>query len=192
MLFDLIVNRDIFSWSEKEKQWKPAGYSLPEGCAVVDGKGRDNGLRFVDLNGDGYNDVFQSNDAGCSIHLWAGKVKDGLGWKRGWSHVVRTLDRAGADALRIPPFVRDGQDNGAWFRDGHAVWQNEETFKLEAHTLRRPFKDLIAFDVPPPLSPQDSLAAMRPRPGFTVELVAAEPVLMPQDVADVIAWLRAK
>ena len=33
---------------------------------------------------------------------------------------------------------------------------------------------------------------MRPRPGFTVELVAAEPVLKPQDVADVIAWLRAK
>ena len=174
---ELLVNHDIFSWSDAEKQWKPAGYSLPEGCAVVDEKGRDNGLRFVDLNGDGYDDIFQSNEAGCSIHLWAGKVKEGLGWKRGWPHIVHALDRAGADALRIPPFVRDGQDNGAWFRDGHAVWHNEDTFKLEAHTLRRPFKDLIAFDVPPPRSPQDSLAAMRPRPGFTVELVAAEPLV---------------
>ncbi|MEO6740517.1 MAG: PVC-type heme-binding CxxCH protein [Chthoniobacteraceae bacterium] len=174
---ELLVNRDIFSWSDAEKQWKPAGYALPEGCAVVNDNGRDNGLRFVDLNGDGYDDVFQSNDLGCSVHLWAGKVKANLGWKAGWPHIVRTLDRAGADALRIPPFVRNGQDNGAWFHQGHAVWQNEDTFKFEAHTLRRSFKDIIAFDVPPPLSPEDSLAAMRPRPGFSVELVAAEPLL---------------
>ncbi len=174
---ELLVNHDIFSWNEKEKQWKPAGYSLPVGCAVVDDKGRDTGLRFVDLNCDGYDDVFQSNDAGCSIHLWAGKVKANLGWKAGWPHIVRTLDRAGADAFHIPTFVHNGRDNGAWFHRGHVVWQNEDTFKLEAHTLRRSFADIIAFEVPPPLSPEDSLAAMRPRPGFTVELVAAEPLL---------------
>ncbi len=174
---ELLVNHDIFSWSEKEEQWKLAGYSLPEGCAVVDDKGHDNGLRFVDLNGDGYDDVFQSNDAGCSIHLWAGKVKANLGWKAGWPHVVRALDREGADTLRIPPFVHNGQDNGAWFQDRHVVWQNEDTFKLDAHTRRRSFQDIIAFDIPPPLSPEDSLAAMRPRPGFSVELVAAEPLL---------------
>jgi len=174
---ELLVNHDIFAWSEKEKQWKPAGYSLPEGCAVVDDKGRDNGLRFVDLNGDGFDDVFQSNDAGCSIHLWAGKVKANLGWKAGWPHIVRTLDRAGADALRIPPFIRNGQDNGAWFHRERANWQSEATMSLEAHTLRRSFKDIIAFDVPPPMSPEESLAAMRPRPGFTVELVAAEPLI---------------
>jgi putative membrane-bound dehydrogenase-like protein len=179
---ELLVNRDIFSWSEKEMQWKPAGYSLPEGCAVVDDKGRDNGLRFVDLNGDGYDDVFQSNDAGCAIHLWAGKVKANLGWKAGWPHLVRTgavahSAQAPISGTSILPFVKDGRDYGAWFRDGHAVWQNEDTVKLEAHTLRRPFKDLIAFDVPPPMSSADSLAAMRPRPGFSVELVAAEPLL---------------
>ncbi len=174
---ELLVNRDIFSWSDAEKQWKPAGYSLPEGCSVRNKEGSDNGLRFVDLNGDGFDDVFQSNDSGCAIHLWAGKVKAGLGWKAGWPHIVRVANRAGADALRIPPFVRGGLDNGAWFRDGHVVWQNEDTFKLDAHTLRRPFRDIIAFDVPPPLTPEDSLAAMRPRPGFSVELVAAEPLV---------------
>ena len=254
---ELLVNHDVFSWSEKEKQWKPAGYSLPEGCAVVDDQGRDNGLRFVDLNGDGYDDVFQSNDAGYAIYLWAGKVKDGLGWKRGWPHKVAatpssqnvaatpsshssitipppSLPNPQANATPSPhtspktppprgapggegaaatvaatppspsavaatppsqhvsavpppqvpvvstsilPFVKDGRDNGAWFHNGHVIWQNEDTVKLEAHTLRRSFKDLIAFDVPPPMSPQDSLAAMRPRPGFTVELVAAEPLL---------------
>jgi putative membrane-bound dehydrogenase-like protein len=179
---ELLANHDIFSWSEKEQQWKPAGYSLPEGCAVVDGKGRDNGLRFVDLNGDGYDDVFQSNDAGYAIHLWAGKVKANLGWKAGWPHLVRTSavahsPQAPITGTSILPFVKDGHDNGAWFHNGHAVWQNEDTVKLEAYTLRRPSKDLIAFDVPPPMSPEDSLAAMRPRPGFSVELVAAEPLL---------------
>ncbi|MEQ1851637.1 MAG: PVC-type heme-binding CxxCH protein, partial [Chthoniobacteraceae bacterium] len=173
---ELLVNHDIFSWSEKEKQWKPAGYSLPERCAVVDDKGRDNGLRFVDLNGDGYDDVFQSNDAGCEIHLWAGKVKEGLGWKRGWPHVVCTGARIGAKCF--PPFIRDGQDNGAWFHRGHVVWQNEDTMKLEAHTLRRSFKEVIAFDVPSPKSPEQSLAAMHVRPGFTVELVATEPLIV--------------
>ena len=181
---ELLANHDIFSWSEKEKQWKPSGYSLPEGCAVVDDKGRDNGLRFVDLNGDGYDDVFQSNDAGYAIYLWAGKVKEGLGWKHGWPHLVRTFSAAATPASQaaptstsILPFVKDGRDNGAWFRDGHVVWQNEDTVKLDVHTLRRPFKDLIAFDVPPMMSPEDSLTAMRPRPGFSVELVAAEPLL---------------
>ena len=179
---ELLVNHDIFSWNEKEKQWKPAGYSLPEGCTVVDDKGRDNGLRFVDLNGDGYDDVFQSNDAGYAIYLWAGAVKEKLGWKRGWPHLVRTSavahsPQAPVTGTSILPFVKDGRDYGAWFRDGHVVWQNEDTVKLDAHTLRRPFKDIIAFDVPPPMSPEDSLAAMRPRPGFSVELVAAEPLL---------------
>jgi putative membrane-bound dehydrogenase-like protein len=179
---ELVVNRDIFSWSEKERQWKPAGYSLPDGCSIVDDKGRDNGLRFVDLNGDGYDDVFQSNDSGYAIHLWAGKVKASLGWKAGWPHLVRTSaiahsPQAPLTSTSILPFVKDGRDNGAWFHNGHAVWQNEDTVKLEAHTLRRPFKDLIAFDVPPPMSPEDSLTAMRPRPGFSVELVAAEPLL---------------
>ena len=180
---ELLVNHDIFSWNEKEKQWKPAGYSLPEGCAVVDDKGRDNGLRFVDLNGDGYDDVFQSNDAGYAIYLWAGKVKANLGWKAGWPHLVRTSAVAHAPqtpptSTSILPFVKDGQDNGAWFHRSHAVWQNEDTVKLDAYTLRRSFKDLIAFDMPPPKSPQESLAAMRPRPGFTVELVAAEPLVV--------------
>jgi putative membrane-bound dehydrogenase-like protein len=180
---ELLANREIFSWSECEKKWKPAGYSLPEGCAVLDDQGRDNGLRFVDLNEDGYDDVFQSNDSGCAIHLWAGKVKDGLGWKRGWPHLVARFSRpagpaAAPDSHSVPPFVTDGQNNGGWFHRGYAVWQNEDTAKLEAHTLRRSFKDIIAFDIPQPKSPQDSLAAMRVRPGFTVELVAAEPLVV--------------
>jgi hypothetical protein len=68
---ELLANHSIFAWSEKEKRWKPAGFDLPDGTAVVDERGRDNGLRFVDLNADGFDDVFQSNDAGHAIYLWA-------------------------------------------------------------------------------------------------------------------------
>jgi putative membrane-bound dehydrogenase-like protein len=175
---ELLADRDIFTWNAPEKRWQPADFTLPPECAVGDAQGHDNGLRFVDLNGDGFDDVFQSNDSGYAIYLWAGVVKANLGWKHGWPHFVAkgpaTTDVANAKAL---PFVKDGKDYGAWFYQGHAVWQNEDTFHLDAHVLRKSFKDIIAFDVPPEKSPQDSLAALRPRPGFTAELVASEPLI---------------
>jgi hypothetical protein len=58
------------------------------------------------------------------------------------------------------------------------VWQNEDTVAREAYTLRRSFREIIAFDMPPPKSPAESLACLIPRPGFTVELVAAEPLVV--------------
>jgi putative membrane-bound dehydrogenase-like protein len=170
---ELLANRTIFSWDEKELRWKSAGFTLPEGVNVIDAQGHDNGLRFVDLNGDGFDDVFQSNDRGVAIYLWAAKVREDLGWKRGWSHLVRR-----GIAENALPFVHDGRDYGAWFHRGHVVWQNEDTVAREAYTLRRSFRDIIAFDMPPPKSPADSLASLVPRPGFTVELVASEPLIV--------------
>ncbi|MEO8351474.1 MAG: PVC-type heme-binding CxxCH protein, partial [Chthoniobacteraceae bacterium] len=169
---ELLADRDIFAW--KDERWQPAGFALPDGCAVLDSAGRDNGLRFVDLNGDGFDDVFQSNDSGYVISLWAANVREDLGWKRGWPHLVAR----GAPSERLMPFVKSGQNNGAWFHRQHVVWQNEDTFPLEAHTLRRSFTDVIAFDIPPPKSPAEALAAMRPRPGFDVQLVAGEPLVV--------------
>ena len=172
---ELLANRDIFTWNAKDQRWQAADFSLPPDCAVLDASGRDNGLRFADLNGDGFDDVIQSNGDSYSIYLWAGMVKANLGWKHGWPHLVAT-GRAGANA-KMPPFVKDGRNNGAWFQRGHVVWQNEALFTPEAEAVRRSFKDLIAFDIPPQKSPEDALKAMRPRPGFTVELVAAEPLI---------------
>src|SRR5678815_890619 len=72
--------------------------------------------------------------------------------------------------------IRD-RNYGGWFHQGHAVWQNEDTFPLDAYVLRRSFKDLIAFEVPPPKTPEQSLKSIQPRPGFTIELLASEPLI---------------
>ncbi|MEP6671165.1 MAG: PVC-type heme-binding CxxCH protein [Chthoniobacter sp.] len=175
---ELLTNRGIFLWSEKENRWQVADFTLPPDCALFDAQGRDNGLRFVDLNGDGFEDVIQSNDHGYAIYLWAGTVKARLGWSRGWPHLVSkgpaTTDLAHA---KILPFVKDGQNYGAWVHGDRLVWQNEALYSPESDTVQRTFKELIAFEMPPPKSPTDSLAAMQLPPGFTAELVASEPLI---------------
>jgi putative membrane-bound dehydrogenase-like protein len=173
---ELLVSNEqsnaIFEWNAADKAWKRADYALPGDVTIADSEARDGGLRLVDLNGDGFDDVIFSNDYGYSIHLWAGKVRNDLGWKKGWPHKV-----ASGKAGEIPSFVRNGQNNGAWFHHDHLVVQNEDTMKLEANTWIRSFKELIAFPVPPPKSPEESLKCLVPRPGFTVELVAGEPLI---------------
>jgi hypothetical protein len=175
---ELLAGRDIFAWNAEANRWQPADFTLPPGVSSADAMGRDNGLRFVDLNGDGFEDVFQSNDSGYAIYLWAGKVRADLGWKRGWPHLVARGPAASEVATaKVLPFVKNGENYGGWFHQGHAVWQNEDTFPLDAYVLRRSFKDLIAFEVPPPKTPEQSLKSIQPRPGFTVELVASEPLI---------------
>ena len=168
----------ILAWSAAESRWIPLNYALPDGVAVVDAEGRDNGVRFVDLNDDGFEDVIASNQQGVSIHLWASVVKDYLGWKRGWSHEVRReLRRVPMDPQQIPAFVSGGVNQGAWFHKRHLIVQNEETAPMPDKVWRRPFEALIAFPMPEPRSPEASLASMRVREGFRVDLVAAEPLV---------------
>ncbi|MEA3211664.1 MAG: hypothetical protein QOE70_4721 [Chthoniobacter sp.] len=167
----------ILSWSENG--WVPAKFSLPEGIALLNERGEDNGLRFVDLNGDGFDDLLLSNQQRYAIHLWTKNARPNLGWTPGWSQLVRAGERKGAPS-EPPPIARDGfrRNNGAWFRDGHLVVQNEDTARLEGVVDRRSFQDLIAFEMPPPKSPEESQAAIRVRAGFKVELVAAEPLIV--------------
>ncbi len=169
----------IYGWSEPMKRWQKLDYTLPADVTLVNTRGEDNGVRFVDLNGDGFEDVLASNEQGYSIHLWAAHVKDYLGWKRGWSHeIVRNTRGDKPGPREIPPLTRDDHNNGAWFHDGYLVVQNEETAALPDKVWRRSFHDLIAFDMPPPKSPEESRASIRVRPGFKVELAATEPVVI--------------
>ncbi|NQU21744.1 MAG: c-type cytochrome [Candidatus Nealsonbacteria bacterium] len=165
-------------------------YPLPDGTAslaaggtaMFDIEGRDAGLRFVDVDEDGHLDVVFSNAERYSIHLFTSMEK-------GWSRCVLSGKRGEKPAKdELPMIVRaDGTNNGAWFKDRHLWVQNEDTGgKLPGHVDSRWFTKLLAAETDPPMrSPEQSLRAMKVRPGFRVELAVAEPLV--RDPID-IAW----
>jgi len=168
----------IFAWSEADKTWKKLPFALPRGTSIVDAEGRDAGLRFVDVNGDGYDDVLFSNEQEFSLHLFVPKANPRLMWQVGWNDEVFTGKR-GESKLDIPMIVRGGtnRNNGVWFARQTMWIQNEDTAHLPDRVDRRTFRQLLSADEPQAMSPEESLKAMRVRPGFKVELVAAEPLV---------------
>jgi putative membrane-bound dehydrogenase-like protein len=152
--------------------WHKAGYNLPEGVSLVDADGKDAGLRFVDLNADGFEDLLYSDAVRYAIYLWNKDVQPHLGWSRGWSQEIRSGVRAGSPN-EPPPLI------GAHLRaDGdqlHLTWPDAQPPR-SGQTLSA--KALIAFDMPPPKSPEEALRAFHVRAGFQVELAAAEPLVL--------------
>jgi putative membrane-bound dehydrogenase-like protein len=176
---ELIVGNDsqnaVFQWSSLEKRWKLKAFGLPGGASIVDSEGRDNGLRFVDVNEDGFEDVLLSNAQSFSLYLYIPRPV--LGFQTGWTREVVSGRRG--DGFEIPMIVRDGpqRNNGAWFHSG-AMWvQNEDTASNPDLVDRRSYRELLAGRLTPPKSPLESLQAIRVRPGFQVELVASEPLV---------------
>ncbi len=162
----------------ESNRWRKLDYALPRGTSIVDAEGRDAGLRFIDVNGDGYDDVLFSNEERFSLHLFVPKANPRLMWKVGWNDEVFAGKR-GESPLDIPMIVRGGtnRNNGVWFKHGTMWVQNEDTAHLPDKVDRRSFKQLLTADQPPPKSPAEALAAFTVRPGFKVELVAAEPLV---------------
>jgi putative membrane-bound dehydrogenase-like protein len=134
----------------------------------VNGEGKDNGLRFVDLDEDGYDDVIFSNEDHYSIHLFSSM-------KEGWSR--RGLSGKHGDKAAVPAIARAGTNNGAWFHSRHLWVQNEHTNRLKDHVDRRSFNELLEGLTPLAKTPQASLESIRTRPGFQVELIASEPLV---------------
>jgi putative membrane-bound dehydrogenase-like protein len=165
----------IFAWSPEKNAWEKLPFALPEGTIMADKEGHDAGLRFVDLNGDGFEDIVFSNPAAFSVHLF--NNQDFVGLPRGWSTIVKSGHRG--DPGEIPMIVRGGPhpNNGAWFRNGQLWVQNEDTDKMPNIVERRSFQDLIALSADPAKSPRDSLACLKTHPGFKVELLASEPLI---------------
>lgn len=150
-----------------------ADFQFPEGIAVLDAQGKDSGLRWVDLNGDGFDDLLQSNDEGYAIHLWNRNVRAELGWTQGWSQFVRAGRRTGA--VDEPPSLVDAT---VQVKDGVLIIETPATGAQPARTQRLSARELIAVRMPPPKSPEEALASMRLAEGFQIELVAAEPLVI--------------
>ena len=164
---------EIQHWNPQSKVWVKENYALPEGVQRVDASGNDLGLRFVDLNGDGFDDILFSNPQRYSIHLWNKDVKPYLGWTRGWSQFVRAGERAGAK--NEPPSLVGTEVRSV---DGELIVTRPAKDSRPAEVERLKLKELIAFEMSAPKSPEESLACLKVRPGFHVSLVAAEPVVL--------------
>jgi putative membrane-bound dehydrogenase-like protein len=149
--------------------WTKLPSALPAGTMLVDAQGRDAGLRFVDIDLDGYDDIIFSNEAAYSAHLFT--VGD-----KGWSHALISGKRG--DTGPIPMIARSGTNNGAWLHARRLWVQNEDTDTLADLVDRKPLDELLKdVPFPGPKSPAQSLAVTFARPGFQVELAAAEPLV---------------
>ena len=139
----------------------PAG-PLPPGVSLKDAQGHDNGLRFVDINGDGHDDLIFSNVERYGVYLFNDVERKSLGWLRGWPHIIREGKAGDANALPLTT----GDD--VVFKD-EAMWVKGVKAITYAELCRPP--------APPARSPRDSLKALHVKPGFVAELVAHEPLV---------------
>ena len=118
------------------------------------------GLRFVDLNGDGHEDLVFSNAKNFGVYLY--NDAKSLGFGVGWAHVIREGRAGDADAL---PLTTGGE---VVFKDGAMRVQGAKAMT---------FAELCRPPAPPPRTPQASMRALHVKPGFKVELVASEPLV---------------
>src|SRR5437764_342975 len=74
---------------------------LPPGVTLQDAAGHDNGVRFVDINGDGFDDIVFSNSERYGVYLFNDVEKKNLGWTLGWPHIIREGKAGDANALPL-------------------------------------------------------------------------------------------
>jgi putative membrane-bound dehydrogenase-like protein len=169
---ELIIGKkhsgDVFRLGEGNL-WEELGFRLPESTSILDDRRSDSGLRFVDVDEDGMLDVLFSDDERYSLHLFADM-------KSGWSREAIAGKRG--EGKGVPPIVAGGKNAGAWFHSRQVWWQNESTDRMPDLVDRRSFNDLLSDVTPRAKSAEAALAAIRVRPGFQVEQMAAEPLVM--------------
>lgn len=161
----------VFSWDPVQHCWVPCSFSLPAEMRLVGAEGNDRGVRFIDVDEDGDEDVLFSNEEGCALYLFQSM-------RVGWTVPVFEERRRVGQKPRIPEIVRHGTNQGAWFSKQHLWVQNEHTAQLSDLVDKRSFSELLGDQVPGPKSPDDALRMMEVRAGFQVQQVASEPLVM--------------
>ena len=138
----------------------------PERPALAD----QGGARYVDLNGDGHDDLIVSNPQGYGVYLFNPVAAKHVDWKVGWTQVLR--EGAAGDANSLPLIARaDGGENEVRFEDRVLHLRTPE----KEHRL--PFSELLRVPGPPPQTPEQSLRSLQVAPGWEARLVAAEPLV---------------
>jgi putative membrane-bound dehydrogenase-like protein len=159
----------VFAWSADKKTWTKLPFTLPPEATLVNRQGgKDNGVRFVDLDEDGHADVIFSNEKGFGVYLFESMQK-------GWSRKILAGKRGAKDEL--PMITQNGTNNGAWFHSRQLWVQNENTALLKDLVDRRSFNEILEPVEPRAKAPEASLRSWQLRPGFEIELVAAEPLV---------------
>ncbi len=151
-------------WNERGRTWKQPALDCPIAATQLQK------IQFADLDEDGYDDLIYLDPYAQHVRLFAPD--------RGWTRVVVDSSTKDRNMVSIPNLLRaDWTDNGFFIHSRRLFWQNEDTAKLKDLVDRRSFNELLKDVEPGPKSPQASLRCMKARPGFTVELVAAEPLV---------------
>lgn len=158
---------EVVIWSDVEPHFRSVGLALPPNMRLGD-DGYDTGLRLIDLDGDGNDDVIFSNEKEYGVYLFSDM-------EHGWSRKVIAGKQGEPGA--IPPIAINGKNNGFWVHSRSLWWQNENTAHLKDHVDRRSFNELLANVEPQAKSPEASLKSIQVKPGFLVELMAAEPLV---------------
>jgi putative membrane-bound dehydrogenase-like protein len=157
----------VFIYSEEKQTFVKAKFSLPPGARLPDKDG-DHGLRFLDLDEDGNDDVVFSNEKEYGIYLFTDM-------EHGWSKKVMAGKPGDKDAL--PLISRNGTNNGFFVHGRSLYWQNEHTSRLKDLVDRRSFNELLMNVDPTAKSAEAALRCLQARPGFKVEQVVAEPLV---------------
>lgn len=176
LLFANENHSGAFRWGASTGGWARLPFTFPEGTRIVNSHGHDAGLRFIDFNEDGHDDLVFSDAKRYSAHLFSDLTN-------GWSREVVSAQRGKTEHDEKPPtvipeFVRaDGSNNGVWTSYRQIQVQNEDTGN-DVHRSAVSFTGLLGSADPLPRTPEESIRAIQVRPGFQVELMAAEPLVM--------------
>jgi Polysaccharide deacetylase len=132
---------EVVTGQSDEKPRLPLAHRLPDGVPVEQGK--DTGVRLVDVNEDGFDDVIFSNGERYSLHLWKNESE---GWAIKVIEGVR--GKSGGLGPVIPMIVRpDGTNNGAWFHSRSMWVQNEDTNRKPDLVDRLSFDKMLEANV---------------------------------------------
>ncbi|HEX8916693.1 MAG TPA: PVC-type heme-binding CxxCH protein [Humisphaera sp.] len=176
---DEVFRRGEFSG---KRAWTPA--AVPPPIASRAGwEGWSGTAHLVDVDEDGRLDLLVSFGRGSWVFLFEG-------WEKGWTQhpagppppdaaaYAPTLTAPPEGHMPLFPPLFWSEHHQGFFRHGRSiVWQNETTFDKPDLVEVKTFNDLLGDKLPGPKSPAASLKSMQARPGFEVQLVAAEPLV---------------